>query len=231
MVNINFVPNEYIEQRESNKSNIMYLFLLAVFMAAIAATFSFIKIRQKAVSTELAVLNSKMENAQGQLAQLDELRTKAATMIRTADLTTELIEPVPKSIILACLTNNLPSGVSLLRFNLTEKEIKMSSVSPAASQSKYVAATAAATANESPVRNKKTYETNIKIEGIAPNDIEVAAYISNLNQSIMLDNIELVESKEREIDDIQFRHFKLSMHIDKGFDARLFEVADVKIVE
>jgi len=222
MVNINFVPNEYVEQRESNKTNIIYLVLLAAFMAAIAVTFSFIKVRQKAVSAELAVLNSKMENAQGQLVQLDELRTKAAMMIRTADLTSELIEPVPKSIILSCLTNNLPTGVSLLKFSLKEKEITTSSAASGGAQA------AAAGGNENPVWNKKIYETNIRIEGIAPNDIEVAAYISNLNQSIMLNNVELVESKEHEIDDIKFRHFRLAMQLDKSCDVRSFEVADVK---
>jgi hypothetical protein len=45
--------------------------------------------------------------------------------------------------------------------------------------------------------------------GIAPSDIEVASFIARLSGSMLLDQVELVESKERIIDDIQFREFKL----------------------
>ena len=37
----------------------------------------------------------------------------------------------------------------------------------------------------------------------------MAAYIAQLEASILLDNVELVESREHEIDEIIFRQFKL----------------------
>jgi hypothetical protein len=62
---------------------------------------------------------------------------------------------------------------------------------------------------ETPVENKPAVETTLEIEGIAPSDIEVASYIANLSGSILLDTVELIQSKEQEIDGVKFRQFRL----------------------
>ena len=51
--------------------------------------------------------------------------------IHDIERTAELIEPVPRSVLLASLTNNLPAGVSLLRLNVVQKESKLSTAKPA----------------------------------------------------------------------------------------------------
>jgi hypothetical protein len=125
-----------------------------------------------------------------------------STMVMTA----ELLEPVPRSIILASLTNNLPSGVSLLDFQLKEKETQ--TLKPSAQQktsSKYAAANSKADSQES----KQMVETNIQIKGIAPSDIQVADFIARLDRAILFDNVSLVESKETEIEKIKYRQFHL----------------------
>jgi Tfp pilus assembly protein PilN len=96
--------------------------------------------------------------------------------------------------------------VSLLDFKLKQKEVK---TAPAATKpaGQYQSASAAAAGTDSSNVNQE--ETHIELEGIAPSDIEVALYIKNLEQSVLLDNVELVESKEYMIDEISFREFKL----------------------
>lgn len=205
MAKIDFVPNDYIQQRDSTRANFLYLVLFSALMGGIIVTFSIIKLRQKTVEAELKVVNEKMTKAHEQIAQLDDLKTKSSTMIKTMAVTGELIERVPKSVVLACVTNNLPSGVSLLDFKLKQKEIKTPTSSAPVSQYQ----TASAAASGTSTANSKLEETQIELEGIAPSDIEVAAYIAQLEGSILLDNVELVESKERNIDDIIFRQFKL----------------------
>jgi Tfp pilus assembly protein PilN len=121
MGTINFVPNDYIQQRQSSRANILYLMLLMAMLGAIGITFGFIKMRQRAVAQEMASLSSRMAKAKEQIAQLEELKTKGKTMLKTMVMTAELLEPVPRSVILASLTNNLPAGVSLVEFSLDEK--------------------------------------------------------------------------------------------------------------
>jgi len=54
------------------------------------------------------------------------------------------------------------------------------------------------------------------IEGIAPSDLQVAAYIERLSNSSLLDNVALVESKEHKIEDTTFRRFKLTAMLRKN---------------
>ena len=53
-------------------------------------------------------------------------------------------------------------------------------------------------------------EMYIDIVGIAPSDLQVATYIERLSNSELLDNVALVESKERKIENTIFREFKLT---------------------
>lgn len=206
MAMINFVPDDYVQQRRASRSNVLYLMLLLAMLGAIGITFGFIKMRQRAVQTELAQLNSRMAEAQQQIAQLEELKTKSQTMMKTMVMTAELLEAVPRSIILASLTNNLPSGVSLLDFGLEEKETQIyKSAAKNTTSSRYSKANATADAGEP----QKTVSTNLQIKGIAPSDIQVAGFISRLNDAILFDDVSLVESKEIEIEKIKYRQFQL----------------------
>lgn len=206
MSRVDFVPEEYIQQRESGKANFMYLLLFGAMMCGIGVTFSIIKVRQKAVAAELATVNAKMAQAGEQIAQLEQLKTKGKNVMKTMVMTSGLIEKIPRSIILACLTNNMPTGVSLLELKLEEKVITLKTPKPAAKTAGAAAAAAAAPP-------QKIVETMVDISGIAPSDIGVANYIARLSESILLDRVSLVESKERNIDDMKFRQFKLNAYI------------------
>ena len=209
MGTINFVPTDYIQQRQSSRANILYLMLLMAMLGAIGITFGFIKMRQRAVNTEMLALNARMTKAKEQIVQLEELKAKGKTMLKTMVVTAELLEPVPRSVILASLTNNLPAGVSLLDFTLEERELRPAAAAaarPATRPTNQYQSQSSTPAAEEPQRQT---ETRLELMGIAPSDIEVAAYIARLSSSTLLDRVELVETKERTIDTVKFREFKL----------------------
>ncbi len=215
MVNINFVPDDYVQDNKSRRTNLMYLVLFVVLMIALGGSFMTIKIRQRACSVKEKLVNTKMTQIQKTIKQFEELQAKRGAMMRTALTTAELLEPVPRSVLLASLTNNLPPGVSLLKLSLLQKEPRQSS--QGASTSKYQAAQAKkAAAAKDKVSQEKLLETHIDIEGIAPSDLQVAAYIERLINSSLLDNIALVESKEHKVEDsTTFRRFKLTAMLKK----------------
>jgi Tfp pilus assembly protein PilN len=225
MSNIDFVPDDYIQQRESGRANFMYLVLFAALMGAIGATFSIIKIRQKLVAKELAAVNEQMLAARDQIVQLEEFKTKSKAIMKTAVMTAELLEPVPRSIIIACLTNNLPGGVSLLEFKLEQKDVKPATIKrPTTSQYKAAAGSSAKPAVASPIQS----ETLMTISGIAPSNIEVAGYISKLSSSVLMDNVALVESKEHAVDNSKFQEFKLQMTLKTGVTLTKKDVENIR---
>ena len=218
MVNINFVPDDYIQNSESRRTNLMYLVLFGVVMVALGGSFMTIKIRQRALSAKEKLVDAKLSRAENTIKQLEELRTKRNTMMKTALTTAELLEPVPRSTVLATLTNSLPAGVSLLRVNMVQKKPKqMPTARATALTNKYQAAQAGKrTTAQATVSQEKLLETRIDIEGIAPSDLQVAAYIELLSNSALLDNVELVESKEQKIEDMTFSQFKLTAMLRKN---------------
>lgn len=217
MSTINFVPNDYIQQRQSNRANSLYLILLVAVLSGIGVTFSVLKMRQRSVQAELNLLSNQLGQAKEQIAKLEELKRKSHTRMKVMMMTATLIEPMPRSILLASLTNNLPVGVSLTALDMKEKDRpRTASVSPA--QSKAAGKKSGyQKPSESPVAETAGHpqdpDVNLEIRGLAPSDIEVASYIANLSGSILLDQVQLVQSEECEVEGIKFREFRLTARI------------------
>jgi hypothetical protein len=233
MVNINFVPDDYTQSNESRRTNLIYLVLFAVVMTALGGSFVSIKIRQRACITSEELINVRMTEIKEAIKQFEELQTKKREMMKTALTTAELLEPVPRSILLASLTNNLPAGVSLLEVNLIQKQTKENST--ASRTSKYQAAQAKASRangsqqqNSAPENPEKLLVTNIDIGGMAPSDLEVASYIEQLSNSSLLDNVALVESKEYKMEDTTLRQFKLSAMLRKNVHLTKEDIEGIK---
>ena len=217
MLNINFVPEDYIQSNECRRTNLMYLVLLLAVMLMLGASFMAIKIRQKALNAKERFANTKMAEAREAIKQFEQLQAKRKLMMRTALTTVDLIEPVPRSVLLATLTNNLPSGVSFSKLKIVQKQPRKRPSRAVAITSKFQKVRAQKTAAAQPVLSKEKFlETHIAIEGIAPSDLEVASYIEQLSNSTLLDNVALVESKEHQTDGVTFRKFKLTAMLIKN---------------
>jgi len=229
MLNINFVPDDYIQSSESHKTNFLYLILFAIVMAGLSGVFLTIKMRQRALNAKETEVNKKMSKAQESISQLEKLQTKRKAMMKTALTTSELIEPVPKSVLLACLTNNLPPGASLLELKVVQKKPSNQHYNRRKAN-KYQSAKSSnlPTSNDSEgISREQLMETYIDIQGIAPSDFDVATYIESLSKSKMMDNVALVESREQEkraasqnqkeesMDPV-LRQFKLTSMLTKG---------------
>jgi Tfp pilus assembly protein PilN len=222
MANINFVPADYTQKRDSTRTNLMYLFLFVAVMIGIGATFSVIRMRQKTINSELAEVNKKLSEATEKFKLLEQLQQTGAEMMKTAAMTSELFETAPKSTILACLTNNLPKGVSFTDIKLFQKTAKSSQSSKASTQYKKAA-------QRDTVSKEKLIETFVEIKGIAPSDIEVAGYIARLGKSVMLESTELVESRQIEIDKTNYREFKLKTKIKRNLQLTEKDIESLRV--
>ena len=236
MININFVPDDYVQNNESRRMNFMYIVLFVVVMTALGGVFGVIKMRQRSLAAREKAVDAEMFKKQDDIKKVDALQAKSKAMMKTALMTAELLEPLPRSVLLASLTNSLPVGVSLVQLNLVQKESKQLRAAVGAntkfdkaSQAQQGQKDAKADEGENKISPEKLLETQIDIEGIAASDIQVAAYIEKLNSSILLENVALVESKEQKIDDITFRQFKLTAMLKKDVRLTKEDVDKMKI--
>ena len=214
MSNINFVPDHYVQSNESRRANLMCLVLFCVVMAGLAGSFVTIKIRQRACRAQELMVNAKMAKVEESIKKFEDLQIRRQAMTRTALTTADLLEPVPRSVLLASLTNSLPPGTSLVRLGVTQKEGSRASGDRPAN--KRPAAPGKGGANtEGKPSGEKALETRMEIEGVAPSDLQVASYIEHLSGSILLDNVALVESKETKVDKAVYRQFRLTAVLRK----------------
>jgi hypothetical protein len=233
MVNINFVPDDYAQSNESRRTNFIYIILFGVVMIALGGSFVSIKIRQRACYTSEELINARMTEIKESINQFEELQTRKREMMKTALTTSELLEPVPRSILLASLTNNLPEGVSLSKVDLIQKQMKQNPTVATTSkfqsaQSQNANGKAAQSRNGAPENPEKLLETLIDIGGLAPSDLQVASYIEQLSNSSLLDNVALVESKEYKIEDSTLRQFKLSAMLRKNVHLTKDDIEGIK---
>jgi Tfp pilus assembly protein PilN len=217
MVNINFIPDDYIQNNESRRTNLICIALLLIILVAVASVFGAIKMRQHTLNSREAALDAELAKKKEQIKTVDQLQKQRNTMWSAAVTTVELIEPVPKSVLLASLTNSLPKGVSLLRLTLSQKELPANSQPKPAANKYQEMQDKEKSAAEQNTSKEKLLETYISIEGAAPSDIEVAAYIEQLSRSILLTDVALVESAQmskssakQDTADEKMRRFKLT---------------------
>lgn len=187
MANINFVPDDYIQKKDSIRAYWMYLLLCFLLVGAMAGSFTIIKVRESAINKEAFSVSQQLKKAQEEIAQFEQLQVKRRQMMQTALTAVELIESVPRSFVLATLTNSLPSGTSLSKIKLSESD-----------KSLYASykRTSAKTANNQSNSKSQASPVALEIEGFAPSDHEVADYIANLNQSLLFDRVDLAYTQE-----------------------------------
>ena len=224
MVRIDFVPDDYIERKESHRANFFYLALLILIVAGIAGAFGVIKFRQHAVDKEVKAVDVRMAAVQQSIKQLEQIQTKRQEMMKTAMLTAELIDPAPRSVIVALLTNFLPDNVSLLRIEMLQKKVSQKAAAAQKAKSKYEAVKAAA----AQMPQEQNYITEIEIEGLAASDIGVADYIAALSNSTVLENVCLVQSKQMDSTRTSYREFKLTAQIHKNFTINNRDVEKIR---
>ena len=226
MSKVDFVPNEYIQQRESNRANLISLALLLAVLIGIGLTFSVLKMRQSKVDAEIASLDERLYKAHEQIKLLDKLESKGKAMMKTALITAELPDLVGKSLILATLTNNLPDGVSLADITIRDTETKVQVKTPKAKTQFQKAKSAAKKKKAPPV--KTVTNTQISLSGTARNDIEVAGYIAALGESFLVRSVGLIESKQIKLNDIESRHFKLKVMLKRNVKVTKEDIASIR---
>ena len=121
MSDMNFVPDDYVVTKEAKRSNIFYIALFVLVMIALGVTFGVIKIRQTKLQKQEDAVDLKLQQACKELSQIEVMQAKRKELMNTALMASDLIEPIPRSVLLAAMTNAMPDGVSILEFKLDEK--------------------------------------------------------------------------------------------------------------
>lgn len=211
MKKLNFLPEDYIEKKAQQRANIICLCLFLVVLAGIGCGFMITEKRQGQIDDRAEGINEQMRKASESLQQLEILESKRSEMMKKAAISASLMEPVPRSLLLATTTNDLPPGVSLKGFKLVSKNAKAKAGTTVRSRNKKSRRSSSTkNKNDKQVVEPLKWETMIEIEGISPTNMQVAELIANLNQSTLFSEVNLVYSEV----ECSLQNFKLEVILD-----------------
>jgi Tfp pilus assembly protein PilN len=218
---LSFLPDDYLERKAQRRTNAICAVLFLMVMVAIGSAFTFTERAVRTVESEHGAVEKEFTEAAKRIELVQQLQDKQKRMAQQAELAASLLEKVPRSFILAEVTNALPAGVSLVEVKLESKVrgANNKEAAPAAKttferkrEAKEKKAEAAANAAVAP----KLYDVTIQISGVAQTDVQVAQFISKLNQSSVLLDVNLIVSEEHKGDKSEdpLRKFELEAKLN-----------------
>jgi Tfp pilus assembly protein PilN len=221
---LSFLPEDYLELKAQRRTNAICASLFAVVILAIGAAFQITERSMKGVQTEYAEVMRKYAEAAKPIEQFKAMQDQQRKMETQAALSASLLEKVPRSFLLAEMTNSLPGSVSLLEFSL-EAKAKTVTVNPTQYATMYEQKKAeidAAKVNAAAGAKPKQYDVTLKVTGVADTDVQVAAFMTNLKKSDLLQNVNLVVSDEYvpASKDSKLRKFQIEMTLNPNAEVK-----------
>src|SRR5215469_12079106 len=111
---LSFLPEDYLEQKYTRRANVVCILLFLLTGGGIATGWNWMRGNNGRIETTFAEVDTKYTDAARKIEQVKKMHEKQREVVRHAELAASLVEKVPRSNILAEITNTLPVGVSLL---------------------------------------------------------------------------------------------------------------------
>jgi hypothetical protein len=219
---LSFLPEDYLATKAQARTNAICAFLFLVVILALAGVFTMTEQPLRTAKKLNSEIGKQYSEAARPIEQFRQMQEKQRQVTTQAELTSALLEKVPRSYLLAEITNDLTQGTSLLEVSL-ETRPHVGPSNPNAGKTQYElkkmqmeAARGGATAGTSV--DLKSYDVNIKVVGMADNDVLVAQFMGKLKKSKLLRDVNLVVSEEFERSKEKVRKFQVEMLVNPDAD-------------
>src|SRR4051812_1141130 len=218
---LSFLPDDYLEKKARRRANAVCGGLAVLVLGAVSGAFLYTERAQKAVEKKQADVDTVYAEAARRIDQANQMRAQQAQVVRRAELAATLLEKVPRSNLLAEFTNSLPAGVSLIDLSLdSKKRMAPPPDAKTAFEAKKAALEGRAQAALSGPEIAK-FDVTIKLTGIATTDVQVAQFITRLNSSKLVRDVNLVISDAFESQGATLRKFQIEMMVDPSAEVSL----------
>ncbi len=118
-----FLPGEYVTKKTETRASLIGLSLFGVVMLGVVGAFFMSNRRWANIRQERELINTHYTQEAQKIEQLKQLETQRGQMMDKAGVVAALIEKVPRSILMAELTQRMPKDVTLLEMELKSKRL------------------------------------------------------------------------------------------------------------
>lgn len=228
-----FLPKDYVQGRQETRFVAITVSLFLVVMLAVVMAFLVTNRRWASVRSEQRAIATEYESETAKLDQLKQLEAQREEMLSKARITTALLENAPRSVLLAELVTTLPANATLLSIDLESKRVKPSPAAGAAEDAAKARSRAGVKSKDAgktepakPVILPPKFEFSLTVMGVAPTNNEVADYLATLQESPLLERVELISIEHTKIEDLDLRRFEIQAQLPQNADAREVDEAE-----
>lgn len=222
MNDTSLLPDDFLAEARERRTNIAALLLFAIVLGGVAFWYTRTNSAWHEIRDRQEQVRQSFASVAEQIRDMQQQETTRREMLDKAQLALSLVDPVPRSILLAELVDRLPERVSLVDLELRSQPIKRPAtrtVAPSGSRSK--AARGRGDAPPEAVRpDPVRYAIDGTLTGLAPNDLDVSAYLQRLNDLDLLESVRLEVSEEKIIAGVPSRQFRIAIRIGPDADVR-----------
>jgi Tfp pilus assembly protein PilN len=235
-----FLPEDFVVETRERRTGLLAVVLFPVMILAVFAAFLVTNRQWTEVRAAQASVDQETERVAREISEMKSLEKIRAQMDAKAELARGLLEPVPRSVLLAVLTNTMPSNVALASFELRTEQIKPTKVdakndakndakadpktrSARPAPAKPRSGAAAPEATPEPVRRR----THIVLVGLAPSLLEVGRWMTALERVPVFAAVRLELMEEKALDGVKLSEFRIAIRIEPEADLRAWDELDV----
>ena len=216
MSTVNLLPQDYLVRRSQQRANVLCLILFAVVMVGVVCAAVVSEQKAARARRDREQVYVEYRQASQLIARMQELEHKKTDVVSKAQMASELLERVPRSYLLATVTNALPASGSLTEVKLLTTQPKVAKAA-AKQKSKFRARravrAAAAKKAETPTKRPPP-QVSVEVTGLAQTDVHVAQFISRMHNCPLMRSVELAYSEEDEVGEAVVRKFLVTMELN-----------------
>lgn len=213
---LSFLPDGYFEQKAQRRANAICAVMFIILMAGMWVAFTISERATQRVEQEYTAVQKQYTAEAQRIVQLRQMQEKQKRMAHQAEVASSLLERIPRSNVLADITNCCEaSGVSLLDLSMESKErAKPVKPAPKTAFEQQKAAKGEQKAAAAAPPEPKRYDVNLKVTGVATTDVQVAQFLKKLSASKLFRDVNLVISEEFTQAEEKLRKFQIELSLD-----------------
>ncbi|HUU93529.1 MAG TPA: PilN domain-containing protein [Phycisphaerae bacterium] len=221
----NFLPDDYLQRRGLRRANWMCVGIAAGTLVLLGAVVAFVLVRSWGIAGVRLLTEVQYQEASRQIEDLKQLEARKVGLLHKVELSTALLERVPRSHVLARLTNHLPEHTSLTSMTMQLEETKVKVDDPADGAAGGKKPRGARGKNQPGVA--RITRLRFRLDGLAETDVQVAEYISRLHTDPLFEAVDLQFSEEFPYKEgVTMRRFQMSLLLSEDAEKVLESLGD-----
>lgn len=232
-----FLPEDYVAGKMETRANILVLTLFAVVLGSVLGAFVVTNKSVSALNARKERVNEAIRLAGQKIDQVKALENQRAQMMDKAEITSALIERVPRWAVVGEIALRAPKDMRLETLQIKSTRIDPPKAPPPAitpqTTVKSLTAKVTGSAPKEPDRPKPQaprFKYALTIEGSAVNNNDVADFLGGLKESPTLDNVEMAYIREAKVGDTVVRQFQITAIVKNDVDGELLSASLKKLM-